>query len=250
MRVFGPPGVDKLEAGHDVTGLIGALAGPDLRRRQEAAAALGRLNDPRAADALIESMRDPAVRDAAAISLLAMAPNVMENLVMTLRQANPFAAGAAADPAVRAMVATILGQAGDPRAVEPLIAALDDVREVGFAAMEALVQLRDPRGVDAVSHSLDRFGVAGVEALARTGDPRAVGAVVDWAVPHGQVRGDVQEAATAIRALGMLGPADEVRPFITRISRHFPGPGTPNGDVIEEAVLDAQVALGKVRVSD
>ena len=92
------------------------------------------------------------------------------------------------------------------------------------------------------------FRFAGLLAAAKEELARTVtlemGKVVE------ESRGDVQEAAVAIRALGRLGPRDEVKPFITRISRHFPGPGTPNGDVIEAAVLDAQTSMGMVRVSD
>jgi hypothetical protein len=86
-----------------------------------------------------------------------------------------------------------------------------------------------------------------VQALGALGDQRATTVVVDWAMPDGPdglVRSDPDEAAAAIRALGRLGPAELVRPVIERISSHFPEPGTPYGDLIHDAVSDAEVSLG------
>ena len=245
MRLFGPPSVKKLEAARDVVGLIEALQSDKTARRIEASEALGRLGDPSAGPALVEALRDPAVRDAAAASLLMMAPEVMDVLVMTLRQANPLAREAAADPAVRTVVAQILGYAGDERAVEPLIGALDDVDEVGHAAIQALVNLKDPRAVTPLGERTVRYGAEAIQGLGDIGDPAGMAVVVEWVMPQSHVRTSADDAAVAIRALGKIGPPDMVVPFIRRIRHHFPGAGTPNGDIIQAAVVDAEASLGE-----
>jgi hypothetical protein len=76
------------------------------------------------------------------------------------------------------------------------------------------------------------------------GDARATGAIVEWVMPQSQVRRDPNDAAAAIRALGKIGPSAVVLPFIRRVANSFPGPGTPNGEIIAAAVTDAEAALG------
>jgi HEAT repeat protein len=143
---------------------------------------------------------------------------------------------------VRALVADILGFAGDERAVEPLAGALADVDEVGGAAIRALVNLGNPRAVEPLCASLTRYGVPAVEALGELGDSRGTGAIVEWVMPQSQVRRDPIDAAAAIRALGKIGPAEVVLPFIRRVANTFPGPGTPNGDIIHAAVAEAEAS--------
>lgn len=223
-----------------------ALLGTDSSRAREAAAALGRLGDPAAELALITALRDGALWDVAAESLVAMGPQVVDILVMALRQAHPDVREASRDPTVRAVMAGILGRVGDQRAVEPLIAALDDVPEVGLAATESLGRLKDPRAVEPITRLTAPFGTTAVKALGELGSEQATVAVVDWVMPDGpdgQVRSDPDEAAAAIRALGRLGPPELVRPVIERISSHFPAPGTPYGDLIHDAVSDAEASL-------
>lgn len=227
--------------------LVEGLQGTDPTRARDAAAALGRLGDPAAELALINALRDGALRDAAAASLVAMGPPVVEMLVMALRQAHPDMRDASQDPNVRVVMAEILGRVGDPRAVEALIAALDDLPEVGMAATKALGQLRDRRAVESLSRVTAPFGITAVQALAELGGEKATVAVVDWVMPEGPdgpVRSDPDEAAAAIRALGRLGPPELVRPVIERIGGHFPEPGTPYGDLIHDAVSDAEASLG------
>ena len=175
-----------------------------------------------------------------------MGPPVVEMLVMALRQAHPDVRDASEDPTARVAMAEVLGRVGDQRAVEALITALDDVPEVGLAATEALGRLRDQRAVEPLARVTGPFGITAVNALGEIGGERATVAVVDWVMPDGpdgQVRGDPDEAAAAIRALGRLGPPDLVRPVIERISSHFPEPGTPYGDLIHDAVSDAEASL-------
>lgn len=226
--------------------MVEALLGTDPSRGREAAAALGRIGDPAAELALINALRDGALWDVAAESLVAMGPQVVDILVMALRQAHPDVREASQDPTVRAVMAGILGRVGDQRAVEPLITALDDVPEVGLAATQALGRLKDQRAVEPLTRVTAPFGVTAVAALGELGGEQATVAVVDWVMPDGpdgQVRSDPDEAAAAIRALGRLGPPELVRPVIERISSHFPEPGTPYGDLIHDAVADAEASL-------
>jgi HEAT repeat protein len=225
---------------------VEALLGTDSSRARQAAAALGRLGDPAAELALISALQDGALWDVAAESLEAMGPQVVDMLVMALRQAHPDVREASQDATVRAVMAGILGRIGDKRAVEPLIAALDDVPEVGLAATEALGRLKDQRAAESITRLTAPFGVTAVKALGELGGEQAAVAVVDWVMPDGpdgQVRSDPDEAAAAIRALGRLGPPELVRPVIERISSHFPEPGTPYGDLIHDAVSDAEASL-------
>jgi HEAT repeat protein len=204
------------------------------------------MGDPAAELALINALHDGALWDVAAESLAAMGPQVVDMLVMSLRQAHPDVREASQDPTVRAVMAGILGRVGDQRAVEPLIAALDDVPEVGLAATEALGQLKDQRAVEPITRLIAPFGTTAVTALGELGGEQATVAVVDWAMPEGPdgpVRSDPDEAAAAIRALGKLGPPELVKPVIDRISSHFPEPGTPYGDLIHGAVSDAEASL-------
>jgi HEAT repeat protein len=245
LRLFGPTSIKKLESKRGVAALVEALQGEDPERAREAAAALGRLGDPAAGLVLINALADAGLRDAAAAALVAMGSSVVDILVMALRQAHPDVRTASEDPTVRAAVAGILGRVGDPLAVEPLITALDDVDEVGLAAAEALGRLRDPRALEPLSRVVVPFGITAVEALGKLGDQRGTAVVVDWAMPDGPdglVRSDPNEAAAAIRALGQLGPAELVMPVIERISSHFPEPGTPYGDLIHQAVSDAEAS--------
>ena len=66
------------------------------------------------------------------------------------------ALGSEKDSDAREAAADALGEIGDPKAVEPLIAALkdpdDDVRE---AAAEALGRIGDPRAVDPLNAALN-----------------------------------------------------------------------------------------------
>lgn len=172
-----------------------------------------------------------------------MGSKVVDILVMALRQAHPDVRDASANPSVRVAIAGILGHAGDQQAVEPLITALDDATEVGLAVVEALGRLKDPRALEPLSRVTVPFGLTAVEALGELGDERGTAVVVDWVMPDGQARSQPEEVAAAIRALGKLGPRDVVMPVIDRISSQFPGQGTPYGDLIHEAVSDAEASL-------
>jgi len=104
--------------------------------------------------------------------------------------------------------ARVLGQLGDPRAVEPLIIALQDEHpSVREAVASVLGEIGDPRAVEPLiialqdEHPSVREAVA--SALGEIGDPRAVGPL------HITLREDqiIPVLEDAARALGMLGTA-------------------------------------------
>lgn len=118
-----------------------------------------------------------------------------------------------ADGEVRATAATLLGRLGDPRAITPLLVALQDPYTaraaalalghlgageavpalmqamkhadvvIRFAAVSALGQLRDPQAVDALIYALHEPDVSvqkqAARALSQIGDPRAIPHLVE-----------------------------------------------------------------------
>lgn len=121
-----------------------------------------------------------------------------------------------ADPGVRAAAARSLGQLGDRRAVEPLIAALGDVFSFQGAA-RGLGALGDMRAVEPLLGRLSMALSAPsgawqcitlVEALGRLGDRRAVQPLtelLDSATP--------QARRTAVTALGRIGDPRALAPL-------------------------------------
>ena len=78
---------------------------------------------------------------------------------------------------IRSITAEVLGEIGDQRAVEPLIAALkDNTWKVRINAMEALGKIGDQRAVEPLIAALKDTDVRGIAAgvLGKIGDQRAV----------------------------------------------------------------------------
>ena len=121
------------------------------------------------------------------------------------------------DNKLRRGAARVLGQIGDTRAVEPLIARLEDEgREVRAAVAKALVQIGDARAVEPLIARLedeDR-GVQGevAKVLGQIGDARAVEPLI--ARLEDEDRGVQGEVA---KALGQIGDARAVEPLIARL---------------------------------
>ena len=156
--------------------LIAALKDNDFAVPNCAAWALGEIRDPRAVEPLIALLenRDLGGPAASALADLTGGPFALEELMAR--------SGAAA---ALGAIASALGEIGDTRAVEPLIAALKypDVR--GHAAVaSALGKIKDPRAVEplvlALKDSANRKGesFSGRDeeawALGEIQDPRAV----------------------------------------------------------------------------
>jgi HEAT repeat protein len=199
VPLFGPPDVRKLEAKGDVRGLVKALGYEKEAKVREAAAwALGDVRDPRAVEPLVAALKDSdyGVGHAAAKALVKIGALAVEPLVGALKETQSL---------VRSSAAEALGQIGDPRAVEPLIAALSD--SSGFfvrrLAARALGEIGDPRAVAPLIASLndeeDSVRQAAAQALSRLGHSAVEPLVAaladrDWNVRH-----------AAAQALGGLG---------------------------------------------
>ena len=131
--------------------LLLALNDGDRGTREQAAAALGKIGDPRAVVPLIEEFKEPPVWDyrndasaAAARALCAIGAPAVDPLIEALKDR---------DSHRRRGVASVLGAIGDPRAVEPLIAALEpggafQLSNVRSAIINALGAIGDPRAVE------------------------------------------------------------------------------------------------------
>jgi len=223
------PTIEVLRAEKDIAGLIDALGSDDGLTRQRAALALGDLAGAEAVAPLIRALGDPltAVREAAADSLALLGPPAVGPLVELIE--SPEASGKYEERTVigaggrtweletrqdlrRVYAAAILGEIGDPAAVEPLVRALrdagDDLRyqaagavaKFGSGAVEPLTAVLADPDPDT------RIVAAGV--LGDTGDAGAVEPLV------GALRdGSVAVRGAAGGALLRLGGA-AVEPLI------------------------------------
>lgn len=133
--------------------LVDGLQAPDMQVRLLITQALGSIGDPRAIKPLITALRDThaEVRSQAAFALTKIGAPAVEPLLLTLRHA---------DPVARWSAARVLGSLGDPRAVPALERLLDDdtpvpasrttgelratrpIQTVGQAARQALERIR------------------------------------------------------------------------------------------------------------
>ena len=247
MPLFGPPNVKKLEAKQDVKGLIKALGyQKDYTVRGAAAEALGWIGDKRAVEPLIAALDDKnrGVYKAAARALgrigdaRAVKPLVARIWIQRkdVHQPAAEALGQIGTPAVKplidvledkpsfrssskwkyerwpevaAKVAEVLGQIGDARAVEPLIATLKVKRgkDVRQAAAEALGQIGAPAVKSLIDVLEDRENLwavreAAAEALGQTGEKRAVEALTAVLRFRGEYREVRWVAAKALERLG------------------------------------------------
>ena len=206
MFLFGPPNVEKMKARRDVNGLIkalryrkdkgvrqaaaealvkigapavepliAALKDKDSDVRYAAAKALGEIKDPRAVEPLIAVPKDyySGVRYAVTEALVKIGAPAMEPLIAALKDKD------SKDSDVRQAAAEALGEIKDPRAVEPLIAALkDEDSDVRAAAAYALGEIKDPRAVEPLIAALkdgdSDVRKAAAKALGEIKDPRAV----------------------------------------------------------------------------
>ena len=151
--------------------LIAALSDEHLDVRAEAAVALGAMGDTRAVEPLIAALKAPSADE------LAAAPDsTLYSLFKKMKLAN-VTIGEALDAfarkikcrwvsfrdrdsngysAVRVEAARALGQIGDLRAIEPLIAAIEDRDpEVRVQAVAAVRNLQDPRVPEVLLYALD-----------------------------------------------------------------------------------------------
>lgn len=186
--------------------VITGLEPSDLARSMEAPTVRG----GRAVVALIEAVSDenPGVRLSAVETLGKLQdPRAVEALIEALRQ-DP-------DPKVRAMAAWALGEIEDPRAVPALTTALrtDDDQGVRVQAAEALGNIEDVSAIDALGKAVRDPAVevrrAAIDALGNMDDPRIVPLVLPSLRDD-----DVEVRRSAADALGNNESPQAVEPLI------------------------------------
>ncbi len=148
---------------------------------------------------------------------------------------------------IRSAAATALGQIGDIRAVEPLIAHLgDEATFVRGSAAAALGQIGDPRAVEPLIAALKNFVTrnSAAAALGQIGDPRAVEPLIA-ALTEFRSIADVVEMTVLIAAgLGEGGGANAVRAGVVFLmSGKSQGLAGPSSEVDPRAVEPLTIAL-------
>jgi HEAT repeat protein len=209
------PNIRKMEARHDVKGLIRALSYKKYCDVPKGAAeALGVIGDSRAVKPLLIAIaahkdRHTDVCTAAAEALVKIGASAVEPLIAALKDR---------DSDVRIAAVEALGKIGDTRAVEPLIAALKDRdSHVCIAAVKALGKIGDTRAVEPLIAALkdrDRFvRYAAVEALGKIGDTRAVEPLIAALKDSDSILRKV-----AAEVLGKIGDPRAVEPLIAALN--------------------------------
>jgi hypothetical protein len=126
-----------------IDALLGALKGSNRNNQRAAAWALGRIGDVRAVDALKAALKNVDVREPALEALIQLHALDLTKLLACLKDKN--------EP-VRKAAAAELGALGDRRAVEPLVALVENDMHASVqkAAAEALGRLGDGRSAGAL----------------------------------------------------------------------------------------------------
>ena len=183
--------------------LADALGDPEPAVAREAAIALGRLRDERAGRPLAALARDAAAEPALARRVALSRgwlgdPEALPGLIATL------------DPEVahrpRRDAVHLLGNLGDPRAVEPLLALLEDPRLRRRAAI-ALGRIGDRRALEPLVGLLEDNDQSSVRdavarALGQIGDPRGLETVLALATAE-----RLPAASESLVRLGAIGDA-------------------------------------------
>ena len=178
------------------------LDDPKIEVRRSAAIALGETKHPAAIPFLMEALRDSYwwfEREQAAADLLnaieKMGPAAVEPLIEALGDK---------EGTVRKFAATVLGNLGDPRAMEELGMALYDLyHEVGETAAEALAKF-GAKAVELLIESLNHPEAAirehAILALAKIRDARVAPVLIEML--HDSERMNRKQAMLALGALG------------------------------------------------
>jgi len=222
------PNIEKMENKKNVMGLINALKYNESWIRIAAAKALGRIEDARAVEPLIQALEvaDSSYFRAAAVTALGMLGDAraVSSLIQALQDEGHViveavkALGWIGKPAVESLIqamedagssysrgqaARTLGRIGDARAVDPLLQVFinDKNNYVRGEAARALGEIGDTRAVALLLQALndkdDKIRVAAARALGEMGDAQAV-------APLLQALND-KDSKIRIAAAGALG---------------------------------------------
>lgn len=170
----------KIKDPRAVEPLIAALkdVNPDVRRI--AAEALGEINDARAVEPLIAALRGELgdVQKRAAGSLAKIGAPAVKPLIATLKDK---------DPNVRKVVAHVLEEINDARAVKPLIDALKQGDlEVAAGAYTFFIRSGVPGSEAVLIETLEKYGTEEMaENFMNCGNSQLQEAGLKWAKGHG-----------------------------------------------------------------
>lgn len=277
QRLFGPPDVDELRAKRDVKGLIKALGyEKDVRVRQAAACALGKVRDERAVKPLIATLEDKHMCEAAVGALTKVGKPAIAPLIVALGDSSETMREAAAEalaeigaPAVERLIvflkyssgvtqeaaAKALRKIGAP-AVELLIAALEDksIREVAIRtlgkiddewAIEQLISaLKDHSQFAYLRDHHKQLCQAVVRVLVMIGPPAAGPLIAALKDRDGEVR------LSAIEALGEIGDARAVEPLIAMLADKYVRTRSLGEEEYVDASVGMSAALALGRIGD
>ena len=242
-RAYAAEALARIGDERGVVGLVAALQEKDWRIRLRAAEALGGIGDKRGVVALIAALQEQGwrARSQAAEALARLGNDQNEQVARAIVESFDSSRGiehrkaeilvAIGEPAVRPLIAAlqdkdkdtvyrgaaarVLGGIGDKRAVEPLIAALQE--DIWYVA-DALGEIGDKRAVVPLIAVLQDGGNDNTrrrfaaEALGQLGDARAVESLL--AVM--QNKDDPQRGA-AMGALGDIGDKRAVLPLLAAL---------------------------------
>ena len=170
--------------------LRAALSDPDEHVREVAAFALAYRGDPAALEQVLLTPQRTAGTNDSARTLAQIGAPAIEPLIIALSDA-------ARPEFARINAATALGEIGDMRALEPLIAALrDETPAIRLAAVGALGDLNDPRSVEALLAALDddipevrRSAILALSAIGGEGVFAALARIATDPIADVQLRG-------------------------------------------------------------
>jgi HEAT repeat protein len=178
--------------------LLARLDEPDGTEVRSAIEALSRIHDRRAVEPLKRLLyaARPEVRQAAVFALAVFDEDAVGSLPLMLLGSE--------DPVLRRSAATVLGELGDSRALEPLRLTLRDADPwVRYEAARAIAALGDRRGGSSLREALaDRVGAVRLAAARGLGELRDQAALDPLLALAGDADEDVREAA--IEAAGRL----------------------------------------------
>ncbi len=229
----------ELKAVQAVEPLLAALADEDSWAREQVVSALGKIGDQRASEPLFarsQQDEEERVRSAAVLALARLHDGrAFASLVAALSMEEPAKRRFLDGSLSHLQAIDGLADLGDPRAVEPLLTALQ--KEEGYTrtrAVDALARLGERRAVEPLIALLAVEGDEKldattkphtIDALAKLEDQRAVEPLIAFFAREAMHAATTQEffafnAEHAAQALGGLGDKRAVGPFITYLKDH------------------------------